>query len=53
MALFQIVNFLLFGATGKLGTPLYAINNLIGKITDRLLPNPLFCLNFAILARKP
>jgi SAM-dependent methyltransferase len=53
MALFQIVNFLLFGITGKLGTPLYAINNLIGKIADRLLANPLFCLNFAILARKP
>jgi len=52
MALFQIVNFLLFGATGKFGTPFYAINNLIGKIADRLLANPLFCLNFAILARK-
>ena len=52
MALFQIVNFLLFGTTGKLGMPLYAINNLIGKIADRLLANPLFCLNFAILARK-
>ena len=53
MALFQIVNFLLFGTTGKLGTPFYVINNLIGKIADRLLPNPLFCLNFAILAKKP
>jgi 2-polyprenyl-3-methyl-5-hydroxy-6-metoxy-1,4-benzoquinol methylase len=53
MSLFQIVNFLVFGTTGKLGAPLYAVNNLIGKIADRLLANPLFCLNFAILARKP
>jgi 2-polyprenyl-3-methyl-5-hydroxy-6-metoxy-1,4-benzoquinol methylase len=52
LALFQIVNFLLFEATGKLGMPLYAINNLIGKIGDRLLADPLFCLNFAILARR-
>jgi SAM-dependent methyltransferase len=53
MALFQIANFLLFGTTGKFGAPLYVINNLIGKIGDRLLANALFCLNFAILARKP
>lgn len=53
MALFQIFNFLLFGTTGKLGTPLYVINNFIGTIADRLLANPLFCLNFAVLARKP
>jgi 2-polyprenyl-3-methyl-5-hydroxy-6-metoxy-1,4-benzoquinol methylase len=39
MALFQIVNFLLFGTAGKLGTPFYVVNNLIGRIADRLLAN--------------
>jgi SAM-dependent methyltransferase len=53
MALFQIVNFLLFGVLGKLGSVLYLINNVVGKLGDRLFANPLFCLNFAILARKP
>jgi len=52
MAFFQIVNFLLFGVLGKLGGPLYVVNNVIGNVGDRLLANPLFCLNFAILARK-
>jgi 2-polyprenyl-3-methyl-5-hydroxy-6-metoxy-1,4-benzoquinol methylase len=52
MALFQIINFLLFGILGKLGAPLYLINNALGNVGDRLLPNPLFCLNFAVLAAK-
>ena len=52
MAFFQIVNFLLFGVLGKLGSVLYLINNVIGKVGDQLFANPLFCLNFAILARK-
>jgi len=53
MAFFQILNFLVFGSAGKLGSPLFALNNIIGKIADKLLANSLFCLNFAILARKP
>jgi hypothetical protein len=53
MAFFQIVNFLMFGSTGKFGIPLFVINNVIGKIADKLLANSLFCLNFAIMARKP
>jgi len=52
LAFFQIVNFLVFGVLGKLGSLLYLINNVIGKVGDQLLANPLFCLNFAILARK-
>jgi len=52
LSYFQIVNFLLFGLAGKLAAPVYAINNVIGKWGDNLLTNRLFCLNFAVLARK-
>jgi SAM-dependent methyltransferase len=50
---FQIFNFILFGVIGRAGAPIYAVTNLIGRLGDRLLPNSLFCGNFAILARKP
>lgn len=48
----QIVNFLLYGALGRLGGPIYAVVNLLAKVSDRLLPNELFCCNFACLARR-
>jgi hypothetical protein len=53
MALFQIINFLIFGGIGKFGMPIFAINNLIGRIADKFLPNSLFSLNFTILAERP
>jgi SAM-dependent methyltransferase len=53
LSYFQIVNFLMYGMVGKLGAPAYAVNNIVGKLADKLFHNTLFCLNFAILARKP
>jgi|SRR5580700_3111237 SAM-dependent methyltransferase len=53
LSYFQIVNFLIFGLIGKLAAPAYAVTNVVGKISDRLFHNSLFCLNFALLARKP
>jgi SAM-dependent methyltransferase len=53
LSLFQIGNFLLYGAIGKLGAPAYLVGNVIGLLADRLVSNTLFCLNFALLARKP
>jgi SAM-dependent methyltransferase len=53
LSFFQIVNFLLYGLLGKLGAPAYVVNNVVGGVVDRLFQNNLFCLNFAILARKP
>ena len=53
LSYFQIVNFLVYGIAGRFGAPLFAVNNLIGRFADNLFRNDLFCLNFAILARKP
>src|SRR5579862_3419367 len=53
LSFFQIGNFLLYGALGKLGAPAYLVGNLIGRAADRVIGNNLFCLNFALLARKP
>jgi SAM-dependent methyltransferase len=53
LSYFQIMNFLMFGILGHAGAPVYAISNGIGKLGDRLFQNNLFCLNFALLARKP
>jgi 2-polyprenyl-3-methyl-5-hydroxy-6-metoxy-1,4-benzoquinol methylase len=50
--LVQIVNFLAYGVLGKIGGPLYAVNNVLGIIADKIVPNELFCGNFAVLARK-
>jgi SAM-dependent methyltransferase len=48
----QVLNFLAYGAVGKLGAPLYAVLNLLAPIVDRRTRNSLFCLNFAVLARR-
>jgi SAM-dependent methyltransferase len=48
----QVLNFLAYGVLGKAGAPLYALVNLIGKAMDRLMPNPLFCVNLACLAQR-
>jgi SAM-dependent methyltransferase len=53
LSFFQIGNFLLYGAVGNLGAPAYLVSNVVGRLADRLVRNNLFCLNFALLARKP
>ena len=53
LSLFQVVNFLVFGVVGRIGAPFYAVNNVVGKLADRVLRNSLFSLNFAVLAEKP
>jgi SAM-dependent methyltransferase len=53
LSFFQISNFLLYGAIGKLGAPAYLVSNVVGRLADRVVGNNLFCLNFAMLARKP
>ena len=52
MTLLQVFNFCLFGAAGRLGAPVYATTNLLGRVLDPLVPNPAFTLNFACLCRK-
>lgn len=52
IALFQVVNFLLYGLLGRLGTPLYCLLNVLAPPIDRAISNTDFCLNFACLARK-
>jgi SAM-dependent methyltransferase len=51
--LFQIFNFCVFGVLGRYGAPIYLVSNAFGRIVDPLAPNPLLCLNFACLCRKP
>jgi SAM-dependent methyltransferase len=46
----QVVNFLLYGLLGRWGAPLYGVINVVVGGLDRLLPNELFCHNFAGLA---
>jgi SAM-dependent methyltransferase len=53
LALFQVMNFLSYGVLGRMGAPLYAAANLLGSAVDRAVPNELFCVNFACLARRP
>lgn len=52
-SVFQIINFCLFGITGRLGAPIFALSNLLGGWLDRIFFNPLFPINVAILVRKP
>lgn len=49
----QVANFLAYGALGSRGAPLYAAVNIVAAALDRRLPNALFSLNFACLARRP
>jgi SAM-dependent methyltransferase len=51
-ALFQVINFLLYGMLGRIGTPLYFLMNCLAEPIDRTIANTAFCLNFACLARK-
>jgi len=48
----QVLNFLAYGLLGRGGAPLYAVVNALGALADRLVPNTLFCSNFACLVQK-
>lgn len=50
--LFQIINFLVYGAVGRLGTPLFILLNVLGSALDCIIKNQLFCMNFTCLAQK-
>ena len=52
LTLFQVLNFLAYGVLGRAGAPLYALGNVLAGAADRLVPNELFCINFACLARR-
>lgn len=52
LTLCQVVNFLAYGLLGTAGAPLYGALNLAASVGDRLVPNQLFCHNFACLARR-
>lgn len=52
-ALFQVVNFLIFGVLGRAGAPLYAAMNGLGLVLDRLVLDRRFALNHSCLANKP
>jgi len=52
LAAAQVANFLAFGVLGRAGAPLYAVVNVAGKALDRIVRNELFCINFAVLARR-
>jgi len=52
LTLMQVLNFLAYGALGRLGAPLYAILNTAGRAVDPVVRNELFCHNFAVLARR-
>jgi hypothetical protein len=49
----QVLNFLVYGAMGKVGAPLYWSVNVVASLVDNMLNNPLFCVNFACLATRP
>jgi len=52
LALFQILNFLVYGVMAKWGAPIYLILNIAGVVLDKTIKNSLFCQNFACLVQK-
>ena len=46
----QVMSFLAYGVLGRIGAPIYWMLNVAGLLGDRMLPNELFCHNFACLA---
>lgn len=51
-AIEQMLNVVLYGLLGRLGTPLFAIVASAGDLLDIALPNPLFTLNVARKAHR-
>ena len=52
LTVLQVLNFVAYGALGRLGAPLYAALNLAARALDPVAHNDLFCHNFACLARR-
>jgi len=52
-AFVQVFNFLVYGAIGALGAPLFAVTNVIGRGLDALIRDTRFALNHVCVARKP
>ena len=52
LTLFQVLCFLIYGVFGTWAAPVYGLLNLLAEPLDRLIPNTLFCSNFAFLAQK-
>lgn len=48
----QIVAFLIYGAIGRFGAPLFALLSLLGRCAELLPANPLFCMNLCCLATR-
>ena len=51
-ALFQVVNFLVFGVLGRAGAPVYAAMNALGLLLNHLVKDTRFALNHSCLAAK-
>lgn len=51
-ALFQVVNFLVYGLMGRLGAPLYAACNALGRVADTLVRDTRFTLNHVCRATR-
>jgi len=51
-ALFQVVNFLAYGLVGRLGMPVYAVCNALGRVADTLVRDTRFTLNHVCLATR-
>jgi SAM-dependent methyltransferase len=52
-AFIQVFNFLVYGAVGALGAPVFAITNVVGRGLDALIRDKRFALNHVCVARKP
>jgi len=52
LALFQVLNFLVYGVMASWGAPLYFLFNIAGLVFDKAVNNSLFCLNFTCLVQK-
>jgi len=52
-AFMQVFNFLVYGAFGSLGAPVFAITNVVGRGLDAVVSDARFALNHVCVARKP
>jgi SAM-dependent methyltransferase len=51
-AWFQVTNFLAYGLLGRLGAPLYATCNALGRVADALVRDQRFALNYLCVATR-
>jgi SAM-dependent methyltransferase len=52
LAVGQILNFMVYGVLGRWGAPFYLLMNILAGGLDKVIPNELFCQNFACLASR-